>query len=363
MGVVHVVRGSDPTLRAQALATLLEALVGDEDRTLVVEQITVPARRTEGEAADGDSAAPVAAAIVNAAQSPPFMTSQRIVVVHDYEQLSAAEAEPVAAVLDDLLDTTVMVFVAGGGRVAKRLGDALKGVEAVGPASEKTSDVLADVLEQSSIELRNDAARLVQDRLGDDAGRVMSLVDVLVTAHGPGASLTAEDVEPYLGEAGSVPAYLLTNAIEEGDVAGALAVLERLLTVTSPRQPKPMHPLQLHGMLQSRYRKLLQVDDPSIRTVADAHAALRGGKGSTFPSKKILDASHALASDGLRQAVDLLADADVALKGAAGLPEDVVMEVLVARLAALHGRAAPRRDRGRRRAGSRATRGSGSPPS
>lgn len=352
MGAVHVVRGTDPTLRAQALGELLDTLVGDEDRSLVLEQITVPARRTEGDGTgrEAEPAAPVAATIVNAAQSPPFMTSRRIVVVHDYEQLSAAEAEPVAAVLDDLLDTTVMVFVAGGGRVAKRLGDTLKGAETIGPTSEKTSEVLAEAIERAGIEMRNDAARLVTERLGDDAGRVVGLVDVLVAAHGPSASLTADDVEPYLGEAGSVPAYQLTNAIEDGDVAGALAVLDRLLTVTSARQPKPMHPLQIHGMLQSRYRKMLQVDDPSIRSVADAHAAL-GGKGSTFPSKKILEASRALGSDGLRRAIDLLADADIGLKGAAGLPEDAVMEMLVARLAALHGRAAPRPAQGRRRAG------------
>ncbi len=287
-------------------------------------------------------------AIVTAADSPPFMTSRRVVVVHDYEQLTAAEAEPIVAVLDGLLDTTVMVFVAGGGRVAKSLGDALKGADTVGPDSEKTVDVLAGALAGAGLELRNDAARLVQERLGEDAGLVGGVVDVLAAAFGPGASLTADDVEPYLGEAGSVPAYQLTNAIEDGDVAGALALLDRLLTVTSARQPKPMHPLQLQGMLQSRYRKLLQVDDPAVRTVADAHAALGGGKGSTFPAKKALEASRGLGTDGLRQAVDLLADADLGLKGAAGLPEAAVMEVLVARLAALHGRGAPRR----RRAGS-----------
>jgi DNA polymerase-3 subunit delta len=354
MGAVHVVKGADPTLRTQALQQLLDRVVGDEDRTLVVEQLTVPAKRGDGARADGagddadDREGPttsIVAAIVNAAQSPPFMTSRRVVVVHDYEQLGAAEVEPVVAVLDDLLDTTVMVFVAGGGRVAKALGDALKGAETVGPESEKTADVLAGAVAVAGLELRNDARALVHERLGDDAGRVGSLVDVLATAFGPGATLTADDVAPYLGEAGSVPPYQLTNAIEDGDVAGALAVLDRLLTVTSARQPKPMHPLQLHGMLVSRYRKLLQVDDPAVRSVADAHAALGGGKGSTFPAKKVLEASRGLGTDGLRQAIDLLAQADIGLKGAAGLPDGAVMEVLVARLAALHGRAAPRRRR------------------
>jgi DNA polymerase III delta subunit len=70
------------------------------------------------------------------------------------------------------------------------------------------------------------------------------------------------------GEAGGVAPYLLTNAIESGDVAGALEVLHRLLTASGPQQPKPMHPLQLMGTLLSYYRRVLRLDDSSIRRSA-----------------------------------------------------------------------------------------------
>jgi DNA polymerase-3 subunit delta len=341
----YVVKAGDPVLRSRAVADLLDELVGDEDRTLVVEDFTVPSKTRAGAAdedaapADDGSRTAVVAAVVNAAQCPPFMTSKRIVVVRDYEQLNAEEAGTVAALFDDPLETTWFVFVSGGGRGAKVLLDALKDATTVGPDSEKTSDVLESELERGGISLDGEAARAVTQRLGEDAGRAAALVDVLVTAFGSGAKLSANDVEPYLGEAGAVPVFQLTNAIEEGKVAGALAILDRLLTVTSARQPRPMHPLQILGMLQSRYRKLLRVDDPAIRSASDAHAAL-GGKGSTFPSKKIYEASRALGSDGLRRAVDSLHRADIDLKGASAMPENAVLEVLVARLAALHGRSA-----------------------
>jgi DNA polymerase-3 subunit delta len=345
--VTYVVRASDPVLRSRAAQVLVDELVGEEDRTLVVEEFTVPSKTRGG--SDDDSGPPtdegaripVVSAIVNAAESPPFMTSRRIVVVRDFEQLTADEAGPLAAVLADPLETTVLVFVAGGGRAPKSLLDALKDAEVVGPDSEKTSDVLAAELDRVDLKLDGEATRAVAQRLGDDAGRAAALVDVLVAAFGPGVTLGAADVEPYLGEAGSVPVFQLTNAIEEGQVAGALAILDRLLTVTSARQPKPMHPLQILGMLQSRYRKLLRVDDPAIGTVAEAHAAL-GGKGSTFPAKKALEASRALGPDGLRRAIDSLYQADLDLKGASAMPEDAVLEVLVARLAALHSRSTSR---------------------
>ncbi len=345
--MTYLVKAGDPTLRSRAAQALVDELVGDEDRTLVVEEFTVPSKvrgggdDDSGPPTDEGARGPVVAAIVNAAQSPPFMTSKRVVVVRDFEQLTADESAPLAALLTDPLETTVFVFVAGGGRAPKSLLDALKGAETVGPDSEKTSDVLAAELERVDLELGNDAARAVAVRLGDDAGRAAALVDVLVAAFGPGVTLNAADVEPYLGEAGSVPVFQLTNAIEEGQVAGALSILDRLLTVTSARQPKPMHPLQILAMLQSRYRKLLHLDDPAIRTVAEAHAAL-GGKGSTFPAKKALEASQALGTDGLRKAIDSLHRADIDLKGASAMPEDAVLEVLVARLAALHGRSASR---------------------
>jgi DNA polymerase-3 subunit delta len=347
MSGLYLVKAGDPVLRSRAVQELVDELLEGEDRTLVVEEFTVPAKRganaDDGESARGPTAddgappLPVVAAIVNAAQSPPFMTSKRIVVVHDYEQLNADEAAPVAELFDDRLDTTVLVFVSGGGRAPKSLADALQAAETVGPESEKTTDVLSTELERADVKLSKDAAHAVAERLGDDAGRATGLVDVLAAAFGPGAELTAEQVEPYLGEAGAVPMFQLTNAIEDGKVAAALSILHRLLTVTSARQPKPMHPLQVLGLLSSRYRKLLTLDDPAIGTTKDAHTAL-GGKGSTYPAQKALEASRALGSDGLRRAVDSLHRADLDLKGASAMPEDAVLEVLVARLAALHSR-------------------------
>jgi DNA polymerase-3 subunit delta len=339
---VHIVKGTDPLLRTDALDGLIDELLDGDDRSLALEEFTVVSRRaSDGDdrsAEDSDGGA-VIAAILNSVQSPPFMTQRRVVVVRDYEQIPAADAAPLAAYLADPLDTTALVLVAGGGRVPKALADALKaaGATTVGPASEKTVDVLAQVAGDAGITLQPDAAALVAEHLGDDAGRVGGLVELLAGAYGAGAQLGRAEVESYLGDEGSVPVWQLTNRIEEGDVAGSLATLHRMLSATTAREPKPMHPLQVMGLLHSRYRKLLRVDDPAIGTVDDAHAAL-GGKGSTFPARKALEATRALGTDGLRQAIDHLHRADLELKGATGLPAETVIEVLVARLAALSGR-------------------------
>jgi DNA polymerase-3 subunit delta len=362
--LAYVVRGNDPVLRTDALERLVDELLDGADRALALEEVVVASKRSSadrserggdrGDAADDGEGAAVAA-VLNAAQSPPFMTSRRIVVVRDYEQIPAADLPPLVAYLADPLDTSVLVFVTGGGRVPKALADALKaaGAENVGGGSEKTADVLARVAGEAGLELRPDAAAVITAHLGEDAGRIGALVELLVAAFGTEAPLAAEDVESYLGEEGSVPVWQLTNRIEEGDVADALATLHRLLTATTAREPRPMHPLQVMGLLHSRYRRLLRLDDPAIRSTDDAHAAL-GAKGSTFPARKALEAARGLGTAGLRRAVDLLHEADLDLKGQTGLPAETIVELLVARLAALSARSRrgrpERPSRGSRRA-------------
>ncbi|MET0420338.1 MAG: DNA polymerase III subunit delta [Acidimicrobiia bacterium] len=359
----YLVRGSDPLLRDRALDALIDELLGADDRSFALEEFTVPGRAGAagtggdangdgGESASGGGATTggaeareaVVGAALNAASSPPFMTATRVVVLRDAGALTAGDVDAFVRYLADPLDTTALVFVAGGGTIPPALTKQLKAVGAVerAPDSEKTGDVLKETAHAAGVLLTNDAAKLITTHLADDAGRVVGLIDVLATARDQGVKLTADDVAPYLGEEGGVPSYQLTNAIEEGDAVRALEILHRLLTVTSAQQPKPMHPLQLMGTLLGYYRRVLRLDDPSIRSSADAIEAL-GGKVKEYPARKALGAARALGSDGLREAFDALAQADLDLKGSRGIPADAVMEVLVVRLARLSARSGPRR--------------------
>jgi DNA polymerase-3 subunit delta len=349
---VYLVKGDDPLLRRRVLDDVLHELLAGEDRTFALEEHTVPGRPTKGESAPADGGADardarevVVAAVLNAASSPPFMTARRVIVVHDADALTATDAEPIVRFLADPLDTSVLVLVGSRG-LAPALAKQLKAskAEVRAPDTEKTQDVLADAVRAANLELRSDAAKTVAGHLGQDAGRVAAFVEVLAAAFPEGAQLSDDDVAPYLGEAGGVPAYQLTNAIEEGDSARALEVLRRLLTVSTPRQPKPMHPLQVMGTLNNYYRRMLRCDDPAIATVDDAVAAL-GGRISRFPAGKLMEQARALGIDGMREAFDHLYQADLDLKGARGIPEDAVMDVLVVRLARLAAR------RGRARSG------------
>lgn len=343
---VHLVRGEDPILRADALDALVTELLGADDRSLALEDFTVPGRPRDGEVGGEEERRAVVGGAVNAALSPPFMTSVRVVVVRDVGHLLAAEAAPLVEYLADPMETTHLVLVAGGGRMPDALAKrcAADDVTEHGPANTSAADVLDAALAGAGLTLRPRARPLVLDRVGGDAGRLPAIVEILAAAFGPGATLDVDDVAPYLGDAGSVPPYELTNAIEEGDVSGALAVLARLLHATGPQQPKAMHPLQVLAMLHNRYRRIARLDDPQIRNEQEAAAAL-GGNVKPFTAKKMLAVTRRLGPEGIREAYALLARADLDLKGARAIPEDAVMEVLVARLAAQTSRAGGTRRR------------------
>jgi DNA polymerase-3 subunit delta len=352
---VHLVTGDDPVLRAGALSSLVSELLGDDDPTLALEDHEIPARgTTDGEGVGGaDARQGVVEAVLNAAATPPFMTTRRVVVLREIGLLGASEVEGIVRYLAAPLDSTELVLVAGGGRTAKTLEQAVKDAGALhAPAATKPADVLARELADAELTLQGDAAKTVLHHIGNDAGLIPALVDTLTSAYGPGASVSREQVAPYLSDAGSVPVWDLTNAIERGDVAGALVTLHTMLTVTSPMQPKPMHPLQVLGLLHSQYRKLLVLDDPAVRSAEDAAAAL-GGRTSPNAARFRLRQAKALGTDGLRQAFDHLARADLDIKGERAIPEGAVLELLVTRLAELSarasgGRSGARRERTRR---------------
>jgi DNA polymerase-3 subunit delta len=346
---IHLVQGTDPALRDREAARLIDELLGNDDRSFALDDHSMAAkRRAAGESDDGEESAagsaelPAFVAITTALQSPPFMTAARVVVVREIGNLTTEQGQWLAGWIADPLDGVHLVLVAGGGRTPAALEKAAKaGAHIVKPATEDTGDLLQQELKDAGLKLAPDAVKRVTAPLGQDAARVPGLVDVLQSAYGDDATtLTADDVAPYLGGVGTAEQFALTNAIDRGDVGGALEALHRMLSSTSAKDPKPADPFQIQGMLAAAYRRLLALDDPAIGTKEDAAAAL--GMKSAGGARFRLDAARKLGSDGLRDAINLLAQSELDLRGEAGLDDRTVIEVLVARLAALNRRSARR---------------------
>lgn len=320
---IHLVKGDDPSLVRDAVRDLVDRLVGDGDRSLIVDEY----------AGDGYELA----AVVDAAQTPPFLTDRRVVVGRDLHQFKSADAlAPLLAYLAQPLDTTSLVVVWEGGAVHKGLAEAIKkaGGETIdsspGYSAKDQRAWLAEHVAASGLHLDRAAVEAIAQNLGQDVSRLSGILDSLEGTFGPGAKLSLADVEPYLGEAGGVAPWDLTDAIDRGDIPTAVAQLHRF---HGKDRPWPLVIGTLHGHVQ----RMLAIDGSDARTDKEA-AAVLGMKGSTFPAKKAMEQGRRLGGDKIGQAVKLLAEADRDLRGHrdfGAVNDALVLEVLVARLAFL----------------------------
>ena len=143
-------------------------------------------------------------------------------------------------------------------------------------------------------------------------------------AYGEGARVTADDLAPYLGEAGNVPRYELTDAIDKGEPGRALTVLRRMLEAGG------LVPVQVLATLHGHFSNMLLLDGDDVSTDRDAAAVLGT---APFVAKKALEQSRRLGSTRIAEAINLIAAADLDVRGASGMDAEVVIEILVARLA------------------------------
>jgi DNA polymerase-3 subunit delta len=313
---VHLLKGDDPTLLADALHALVVELSGDDPNS--VEDLGA-------EDTGVDTA-------VEAAQTPAFLADRRVVVLRDVGRFRTEEVQPLVAYLQDPMPTTVLVLVAGGGQTPAKLVDAVKKVGKVHDVGAGTGKARAQwitrALEHAPVALDRDAKGLLADHIGEDVGRIGTLLDALAAAYGEGANVTSDMLGPFLGAAGSVAPWDLTDAIDRGDTETALVQLHRML------EAGERHPLVVLSTLHRHFSAMLRLDGANVRT--DAEAAALTGTGP-YPAKKALAQSRRLGPAGVARAITLLAEADLDLRGARAWPDELILEVLVARLSKLRG--------------------------
>ena len=333
---VWLLKGNDETVMRRAVADKVSALVGDGDASLMVEELTEEQYRTESDSFE-------IARLVDNAQTPPFLTERRVVVGRHMARFStSASVEALVSYLSAPLESTDLVLVWERGvspkqdrisGVPKPLNEALAscGGEVIDtsiPRGKKADDWLQKQIRNSAVEIDPSGVSAIASHLGEDRSQVLSLLSTLESVYGTDSIVGAEQVTPFLGQSGDVAPWDLTDAIDAGRIDAALDNLGRMI------QAGGRHPLQIMATLQTHYLRILHLDGAPIAGEKQA-AALLGIKGSTYPAKKANAQAKRLGSTKIRRAVELLARADRSLRGELGWPPELVMEVLVARLAAL----------------------------
>ena len=228
--------------------------------------------------------------------------------------------------------------MAGGGTVPQALSKVVgrvgrRGGHAGGATARARSQWLAEHLTGGPVRLDGPAAARLSEHLGGDMGRLEGLLDTLASAYGPGATVTPADLEPFLGEAGSLAPWDLTDAIDAGGDGHGPG---RAPPDAGGRRRPPA--AWSWPILHRHYRQMLRLDGSGVTSPEEAAEVL--GMRSAFPAKKALAQSPPVGDGRIARAVQLLAEADLDLRGATVLPGETVLEVLVARLSRLSAAAA-----------------------
>lgn len=312
-----LVDGDDPALVGHEVRRLIGELAGHQP-DLAVEDFW-------GDEVDMD-------AVVGACVTPPFLVERRVVVLRDAGRFTTDQLAPLLAYLDDPMPTTSLVVAAGAGRTPAKLVAAVKKVGRVVAtgAGRDTRGWIDGRIREAPLKVAPAARAAMAEHLGQDLGRLPTLIETLVAAHGEGASIGVDDLEPYLGEAGTVAPWDLTDAIDRGDAEAALRALHRLL------EAGDRHPLVLLATVHRHAVSVVTLDGSGATSEAEAATVLGIEPGrSTFPARKALATLRRWGTDGAARAIELVADADLDLRGESAWPPEAVLEVLVARLSRL----------------------------
>lgn len=304
----YLVAGDQALLRDEALSALRQAVLGDGPSDFNFDRL--------------DGAGTTPPALRDAVRMLPVMASRRLVWLREPESGrggAKALADALAEIVGELPPTTVLVVTATKidrrSRWVKAFAAprAVVACEAPAGGAGLVGFVNAEAGRQG-LQLEGGVAELLAERVGPELLALRHELEKAALLATPATRVTRAHVEAGLVALAEAPVWDLTDAIGEGRARDALPMLVRMLEAGTP-------PPVLLGTLASHFRRLLRV-----RTGGSVAAP-------PFVARKLERQSQRYAPARLLAALRAIHDADLALKGAGGLPAGIALERLVLGLA------------------------------
>ncbi len=323
--------GTDATMVYDAVHNVVASALGDLDPSFALQDFTAK----DVTLGSGESTLP---RVMEALNTPPFLVERRVVVVRDAQLLLSDEVAQLGAWMSSPAPRTILILAVVGAksnRLVKLAGDVVE-VNVGSRVADRVAFV-KEKMDEYHVVIDHATAQRVAEQVGDDVARVDALARTLQSIYGT-APLVFARLEPYLGDAGDVPVWDLTDAIDAGDATKAIVVARRML------ESRRRAGLQIVSMLQRHYLNISRLEGSDAHSKEEA-ATILGI--NAFPAGKALQLAERLGAARLTTAVHWITEADLALKGGVSyggkdlesdldVTELTVIEVLVARLARLN---------------------------
>ena len=279
-----------------------------------------------------------------AAQQLPMMAARRVVKVTDIrisasgfrDTVTEADEPVLSAYLADPAPHSVVIFVADELNGVRKMGKLLKEksaavVEFTPLDDRELAEWAQDQITKAGAAVDAATLRYLVGRVGPDLRLLTNEINKLAAAALPGKTITIDLVDVLVPHSRELSNFDLTDHLVAGKKTLAISALRKMLD-------DGVEPLQLLGLISYNYRRLLMAKELMSRGVDRREVAgvvkLRWNDQEPF-----LAAARRADGRSLANAIELLADADLAIKTSrgGGGPQGARMqiEMLVCELALL----------------------------
>jgi DNA polymerase-3 subunit delta len=312
---VYVLSGDEDFLKRQALRALRRSLLGEGDDGFGYS--THP----------GDKA--VWSAVHDELQTLPFLGGRRLVVVEGADPFVTKHRPALEKYVAAPASTGVLVLVVTTWPAATRLAKLIDNdgtlVCKAPPAARLPEWCVRWCLAQHGKTLAAPAAQLLVELIGAEMGLLDQEMAKLATYAGGAAKIDSRDVDQLVGHSRAEEVWTIFDAIGAGKVGEALTVLDRLFDQGSAAQA-------ILGAFSYQMRQLAR----AARLHSQGKplpAALAEAGIQQWRSEKAQAQMRHLGRRRLARLYDWLLEMDLGIKGSSQLPEKVLFERLIVRLA------------------------------
>ncbi|MDI6901391.1 MAG: DNA polymerase III subunit delta [Anaerosomatales bacterium] len=250
---VYLIWGKEELLLEQAIARLRARVAEVADLDFNFEQF--------------DGATAEAATVIAAANTLPFASDRRLVVVRDVDKMSADGQALLAQYALDPAETTVLVLVATtisrSSKLAKAI-EALSGVsEYEAPRAREYPAWVVKHFGAKGRELDREAAEFLVRAVGKDLRRLDTEAEKVIAYAGERRQIGREDVEAVVAQTATASIFEYLDALGARQAATALRLLEELIA-----DGESLFAIQ--GMTLRHLRSLI-----SVRSLLDRGLSIR----------------------------------------------------------------------------------------
>jgi len=310
----YVLHGDEDFLKRQVLAALRERVLGDAG--------AFGLSTHEGDKADF-------AAIRSELETLPFLSPRRLVVIDKADPLVTRYRAALEKYVANPASTGVMVLDVASWPANTKLAKALDRDATITCKSLTAERLLEWCIQRAESahgkQLVAAAAKLLVDLVGAEMGQLDQELAKLAVYVGDAKRIGAEDVDKLVGHSRAESVWIIFDAISNGRVGEALAILDRLME-------QGEEPLRLLGAFGSQLRPLAKAYRLNQSGIPLSTALEEAG----VPPFRLRSAEQQLRHLGRRRAerlFDWLLETDLGMKGSSQLPERTQLERLVVQLA------------------------------